>query len=165
MTMETRREQFSERTTIFPRGGLHKPQGRRSLFLHLVPPRSSYTRHELFSPSVIFFLRQNGRRFIIPTKFKLFLPFFFRFFFPLSHLSSFFLFLLYIEHLKLCIDLTNTAYITLCMAKRYSKNKRTRFFVNLEHLQKKKNYKCFLSSFLLLLFFKLIFFFFFTRIV
>lgn len=45
---KTRREQFSERTTIFPRGGLHKPQGRRSLFLHLVPPYSSGARYELF---------------------------------------------------------------------------------------------------------------------
>lgn len=35
---ETERSEFSERTTKFPRAGLHKPQGRRSLFLHLVPP-------------------------------------------------------------------------------------------------------------------------------
>lgn len=34
----TERGEFSERTTKFPRAGLHKPQGRRSLFLHLVPP-------------------------------------------------------------------------------------------------------------------------------
>lgn len=39
----TERGEFSERTTKFPRAGLHKPQGRRSLFLHLVPPSAPPT--------------------------------------------------------------------------------------------------------------------------
>lgn len=76
----TQEGEFSERTTIFPRGGLHKPQGRRSLFLHLVAPRTFSCPSQLF-PRPRFSSTQNGRRSITPTKFKLFL---FSFLFPFS---------------------------------------------------------------------------------